>query len=47
MEHLLRDIKDIGASGTLTDKIQTQQKSLEVKRYYNEGLLMRVFYTGA
>lgn len=29
VEHLLRDIKDIGMTGTLTDKIQNQQKSLK------------------
>lgn len=29
VEHLLRDIKDIGFSGTLTDKIENQQRSLQ------------------
>lgn len=29
VEHLLRDIKDIGMTGTLTDQVQNQQKSLK------------------
>ena len=29
LEHLLRDIKDIGAGGSLSDRIQTQLSSLK------------------
>jgi 26S proteasome regulatory subunit N8 len=31
VEHLLRDIKDLGAGGSLTDKIQRQLASLKVR----------------